>query len=165
MDIFEEIGEVIRTKNYVIMQDLEFQEVETSTTPSAGKALYWVTEFYGEHYHEPEWRRYEYKILDSQGALVTRIHKNGWNLNRIYTTGGAGSVVFQGADPKGRFVQKTMNGRIKGIVEAIAFLNELSQFSSWEEYQLCAENEKLRKTLNALLVEKNRLESLLQDAK
>lgn len=165
MAILREIGEVIRTRYYAITHDLEIQEVKAIDYSTRNEVQYWVVEYYGKHFQPPHWRRYQYEIFDSQGNVTSKFSNKGWTLVCIDTIGDSGSVIFRGADPKGRVIYKGMDKQIKGVVKAISFLEELSHFASWEEYQLRKENEELRKTLDILLEAKNSLVSLLKDTK
>jgi hypothetical protein len=58
-------------------------------------------------------------------------------------------------------VSKSTGNRIQGILKAITFLDEVSQFNSWEQYKLLKENEELQSKLELLTAEKNKLQTSL----
>ena len=70
-------------------------------------------------------------------------------------------ICLNAVDPTGRSFSSSTGKGIHGVINAIQLQEEISQFKSWEQYQLLKENEALQAKLELLKAEKSRLLALL----
>jgi hypothetical protein len=156
------IGEITHVTKYVINANLEYQKVEDWNSISTEQVLYRIEEYYGKNCQSPYNYLKEYFWLNNLGIPLRGIKRDGWELHGFQSSNS--NMSFKGIDPNGRIVNKPMGYHIQGIVNAIAFLDEVSQFNSWEQYQLLKENEALQAKLELLTQEKTKLQAMLDNS-
>lgn len=151
-------------QTYAIYTDLDYDKVTEISTPTNKEVLYWV-----KHYRVPviglnghRWNWYGYECFTPDGNLVTELQKNGWKTSAFKSTGDIDYINFVGHDPKGRRLDLLKGKRIEGVISVLKFLDEVSQYESWEQYKLQNENLELLAKLEQLKAEKARLARLLE---
>lgn len=159
MYAFQYINEILRVTNYVITTDFEYRKVGDGEAVPADRVLYKIDEYYGKNYRFPYNFINEFFWLNKRGVPIEMLKNNGWELHGFGPR--ESNMYFKGIDPNGRIVIKHMGYHIGGIIKAIVFLEELSQFNSWEQYKLLKEKEELQAKLELLTQEKTKLQAML----
>lgn len=150
---------LIRT--YAIDKDLKYEEVKSITISENSEVLYWVNQY---SVPRGRWSGYSFECFTSDGKLISDLQKNGWKTEQFDSAGrDYDFITLKGVDPTGRTISSSTGKGIQGVINAIQILDEVSQFNSWEQYQLIKENEALQAKLELLTQEKNNLQAMLNN--
>jgi len=145
------ISHILHTKHHYITPEGKLHSASSIVPSDASKVKYWIIEYYGQNVYSVQ--RYEYFIFDHMGLLQTALTREKWSMVVEFIACVPPTIAFKGADPSGRVVSHSTGSGIRGIVGAIAFLDEISQFKSWEQFQLQRQNELFKTTLEELTAE------------
>jgi hypothetical protein len=146
---------------YAIDKNLKYEEVNSIAISENSEVLYWVNQY---SVPRGRWSDYAFECFTSDGTLISDTQKNGWKTKEFASAGGGYDfIALEGVDPTGRIFTSSTGKGIQGVINAIQLLEEVSQFKSWEKYQLIKENEELQSKLELLTAERNKLQANLDN--
>ena len=164
-----DLDKIISEKYYAVNHDLEYLPIGNEPPKPYNPHFLLIKEIYGS------WQNFQYtnftyrfELFDIKGEQIFNICENDWQIDNLRIYGynyGGNHVHFRIVDPLGRVMDKDFGNRMSGIINAIKFLREISQYRSLEHYTLTDENNRLKAELEALQLEHQNLTTRLQTLK